>query len=111
MAQWQARGETGDALVTSDDWFGKPLAAGMLAALLTAVSLWGWARNRCVFLLLIALGVASGALVMGVITVGSSGAGSLWLALAPPLVWAVSLGAVISRVPVRLHGYGENAFP
>lgn len=82
--------------------------AGVTAGALTALSLWGWARNRCVAICTALVGAAA-VLLQSTFDVW-------WritscrpiLDLLPTVTWMVLLGAVLSMIPFRITDYGDR---
>ncbi|WP_197373687.1 DUF3376 domain-containing protein [Mycolicibacterium baixiangningiae] len=78
--------------------------AGVGTALLTAVSLWGWAGDRWAVASIAATGIL-GAAVQGLLDDRTTGNGLC--DFLPVLVWLATLAAITQRIPHRKDNYGQ----
>jgi hypothetical protein len=87
----------------------KAVVAGVTAALLVTVSLWGWAAELGLAICVVGIALAA-ALLQGVLDVSwRNTAGDRILDLLPTLAWMVVLGNVIAWLPCRRNNYGDPA--
>lgn len=94
-----------------DDVSSKVLIASAAVALLTAISLWGWAQNRWSAIATVAGAVVGGFAQWGLDGQWGPSADSGWWDLLPVFVWMVGLGSVVAWLPCRPERYGEPARP
>ncbi|QLL05367.1 DUF3376 domain-containing protein [Mycobacterium vicinigordonae] len=92
-------------------WTASAAIAGLAVAILTVLSLSGWAHPWGIASC--AVGISTGAvLLQSVFDVWwRTTAGRPILDLLPTLTWMVLLGAVIAAIPVRLDNYGDPGAP
>ncbi|MFS0896089.1 DUF3376 domain-containing protein [Mycolicibacterium litorale] len=87
-----------------DRWPLNVVVAGVASGLLTAVSLWGWARSWWA-VLSIAVTAALGATVQWGLDTLTRGAGLC--DFVPVVVWLATVAAISQRIPHRRRGYGQ----
>lgn len=85
------------------------IVAGVAAALLIFVSLWGWTSNRWAFVWM-CVGAALAATAQWYFDDVLARGWALW-DLLPALVWMIVVGTIAPKIPHRQKNYGETGHP